>query len=81
MIQTYKSLQLLRLTGRRSFKDRDSYVLNMISSYLSGGKSSVLYKKMVDEQKQALAVQAVNISQEDYGIYALFGLPLGDVSP
>jgi predicted Zn-dependent peptidase len=62
-----------------SFKDRDSYVLNMISSYLSGGKSSVLYKKMVDEQKQALAVQAVNISQEDYGIYALFGLPLGDV--
>jgi predicted Zn-dependent peptidase len=51
----------------------------MISSYLSGGKSSVLYKKIVDEQKQALAVQAVNISQEDYGIYALFGLPLGDV--
>ncbi|WP_370390160.1 M16 family metallopeptidase [uncultured Winogradskyella sp.] len=62
-----------------SFKERDSYVLNMISSYLSGGKSSVLYKKIVDEQKQALAVQAVNISQEDYGIYALFGLPLGDV--
>lgn len=62
-----------------SFKERDSYVLNMISSYLSGGKSSVLYKKMVDQQKQALAVQAVNISQEDYGIYALFALPLGDV--
>lgn len=63
-----------------SFKHRDSYVLNMISSYLSGGKSSVLYKKIVDEQKQALQVQAVNISQEDYGTYALFGLPLGDVS-
>tara|TARA_Y100000815_G_scaffold70193_1_gene59107 strand:+ start:1701 stop:3020 length:1320 start_codon:yes stop_codon:yes gene_type:complete len=63
-----------------SFKERDAYVLDMISSYLSGGKSSVLYKKMVDEQKQALAVQAVNISQEDYGVYALFGLPLGEVS-
>ncbi|NNC46059.1 MAG: insulinase family protein [Winogradskyella sp.] len=62
-----------------SFKDRDAYVLDMISSYLSGGKSSILYKKLVDEQKQALAVQAVNISQEDYGIYALFALPLGDV--
>lgn len=62
-----------------SFKERDAYVLDMISSYLSGGKSSVLYKKLVDEQKQALAVQAVNISQEDYGIYALFALPLGDV--
>lgn len=63
-----------------SFKDKDAYVLDMISSYLSGGKSSILYKKMVDEQKQALAVQAVNISQEDYGVYALFGLPLGEVS-
>ncbi len=63
-----------------SFKDRDAYVLDMISQYLSGGKSSVLYKKMVDEQKQALQVAAVNISQEDYGIYALFALPLGDVS-
>lgn len=63
-----------------SFKDREAYVLDMISSYLSGGKSSVLYKKIVDEQKQALAVQAVNISQEDYGVYALFGLPLGEVT-
>jgi len=62
-----------------SFKERDAYVLDMISSYLSGGKSSVLYKKLVDEQKQALAVQAVNISQEDYGIYALFALPLGEI--
>jgi predicted Zn-dependent peptidase len=62
-----------------SQKDRDSYVLNMISTYLSEGKSSVLYKKLVDEKKIALAVQAVNISQEDYGTYALFALPLGDV--
>ncbi len=62
-----------------SFKDRDAYILDMISSYLSGGKSSVLYKKLVDNEKKALAVQAVNISQEDYGIYALFALPLGEV--
>ncbi len=60
-------------------KSKDSYILNMISSYLSGGKSSVLYKKLVDEKKMALAVQAVNISQEDYGTYALFALPLGEV--
>ena len=52
----------------------------MISSYLSGGKSSVLYKKLVDEQKQALAVQAVNLGQVDYNIFALFALPLGDVT-
>ncbi|MBU2922694.1 insulinase family protein [Winogradskyella psychrotolerans] len=58
---------------------RDAYILDMISSYLSGGKSSVLYKKLVDQQKQALAVQAVNISQMDYSIFALFAIPLGEV--
>ena len=62
-----------------SFKDRDSYILNMISNYLSSGKSSKLYKKIVDEKKMALQVGAFNISQEDYGVYVLFGLPLGDV--
>ena len=62
------------------FKERDSYVLNMVSSYLSDGKSSKLYKKLVDEQKQALQVAAVNIPQKDYSIYALFALPLGEVS-
>lgn len=59
------------------FGTRDAYVLDMISSYLSGGKSSVLYKKLVDEQKQALQVQAVNIGQMDYSVFALFALPLG----
>ena len=63
-----------------SFKTRDARVLDMISTYLSNGKSSKLYKRMVDEKKMALAVQAVNISQEDYGIYALFALPLGETT-
>jgi predicted Zn-dependent peptidase len=62
------------------YANRDAYVLNMVSSYLSDGKSSKLYKKIVDEQKQALQVAAVNIGQRDYGVYALFALPLGDVS-
>ena len=60
-----------------SFKTRDARVLDMISTYLSSGKSSKLYKRMVDDKKMALAVQAVNLSQEDYGLYALFALPLG----
>jgi len=63
-----------------SFKERDSYVLNMVSSYLSSGRSSKLYKKLVDDKKMALQVGAFNISQEDYGIYVLFGLPLGENS-
>lgn len=60
--------------------ERDAYVLDMISTYLSGGKSSVLYKKIIDEQKQALTVQAVNLGQVDHNIFALFALPQGDVS-
>jgi zinc protease len=63
-----------------SFKERDSYVLSMISTYLSDGKTSKLYKKMVDDKKMALQVGAINLSQEDYGTYILYGLPLGDVS-
>jgi predicted Zn-dependent peptidase len=62
-----------------SFKERDAYVLDMISNYLSSGKSSKLYKKLVDEKKMALQVGAINLAQEDYGTYIVFGLPLGDV--
>ena len=61
-----------------SMKTRDSRVLDMISSYLSGGKSSVLYKKLVDTKKMALQAGAINLSQEDYGTYILFGLPQGE---
>lgn len=61
-----------------SMKTRDSRVLDMISSYLSSGRSSVLYKKLVDEKKMALQAGAINASQEDYGTYILFGLPQGE---
>ena len=57
---------------------RESRILNLLSTYLSDGKSSVLYKKMVDDKKMALAVQTVNLAQEDYGTYILFGLPQGE---
>ncbi len=60
-----------------SMKTRDARVLDMISSYLSGGKSSVLYKKMVDQKKMALQVGAIGLNQEDYGMYITFGLPQG----
>src|SRR6478609_6832754 len=37
-----------------SMKSRDARVLDLISSYLSDGKSSKLYKKIVDDKKIAL---------------------------
>jgi zinc protease len=60
-----------------SMKTRDARVLDMISSYLSDGKSSKLYKKLVDEKKMALQIGAFNYSQEDYGMYLIYGLPMG----
>lgn len=59
-----------------SMKTRDARVLDMISTLLSDGKSSRLYKKMVDDKKMALQIGAFNFSQEDYGLYILYGLPM-----
>jgi zinc protease len=60
-----------------SMKTRDARVLELISSLLSDGKSSRLYKKIVDDKKMALQAGAFSYSQEDYGMYILYGLPLG----
>jgi len=60
-----------------SMKTRDARVLDMISTYLTDGKSSKLYKKIVDEKKMALQVGAFSFSQEDYGMYIIYGMPLG----
>ncbi len=61
-----------------SMKTKDSRILDMISTYLSTGRSSVLYKKLVDDKKMALQAGAINLSQEDYGTYILYGLPQGE---
>lgn len=70
------------LLGYRTpaFMERDAYVLDMISSILSDGKSSRLYQKLVDQQKQALEVAAINLGQQDYGTYVILALPLGETS-
>ncbi|WP_066222044.1 M16 family metallopeptidase [Formosa haliotis] len=61
-----------------SYKEKDSYILDMITTYLSGGKSSKLYKKLVDEKKMALQVGTFSMSQEDYSACIVYGIPLGD---
>jgi predicted Zn-dependent peptidase len=60
-----------------SMKTQDARVLEMISTLLSDGKSSRLYKKIVDDKKMALQIGAFTMNQEDYGMYILYGLPLG----
>lgn len=61
-----------------SMKTRDARVLELISTLLSDGKSSRLYKKIVDDKKMALQIGAFTMNQEDYGMYILYGLPLGE---
>ena len=61
-----------------SMKTREARVLDMISTYLSDGKSSKLYKKIVDDKKMALQIGAFNYSQEDHGMYILYGMPQGE---
>ena len=56
-------------------KSRENKVLGMISSILSGGGSSRLSTKMVDEKKTALQVAAFNYTLEDYGAYITLALP------
>jgi len=58
-----------------SMKTRDARVLDMISTILSDGKSSRLYKKIVDDKKMALQIGAFSYNQEDYGTYIIYGLP------
>jgi len=56
-------------------KSRDNKVLEMISTLLSGGGSSRLSTKMVDEKKTAVQVAAFNYSLEDHGAYIALALP------
>ena len=61
-----------------SMKSKDARILELISALLSEGKSSILYKKIVDDKKMALQVGAYTMQQEDYGMYILYGMPQGE---
>ncbi|HWW39692.1 pitrilysin family protein [Pedobacter sp.] len=61
-------------------KSRDNKVLEMVSSILSGGGSSRLKMKMVDDKKTAIEVAAYNYTLEDYGAYITYALPNNNTS-
>jgi len=52
----------------------DSYALQMLSTVLSGGQSSRMYKALVDDQKKALQVASFPFPLEDPGLYITLGL-------
>ena len=52
----------------------DSYAMSMLSTYLTGGKSSLMTKELVEKQQKALAVQAIPLDLEDGGIFIMYGV-------
>jgi predicted Zn-dependent peptidase len=56
---------------------KESVALELASSVLSNGASSRMYKKMVDDKKNALQVGCFNYALEDYGAYITYALPNG----
>lgn len=59
--------------------DKDAYIMDYISSVLTGGNSSRMYKRMVEEEQIALQVLAFNQANQDYGTYTMGALAKGDV--
>src|SRR5690606_11759668 len=53
---------------------KDAYAMEMLTTLLSGGQSSRLYKKLVDEDQLGLAVQAFPFGLENGGIFITLGI-------
>lgn len=52
----------------------DIPAFELLSTYLTGGKSSLLTKEIVDKQQKALAVIAMPYILEDGGVFLLYGI-------
>ncbi len=61
--------------------DQDSYALSMLSTYLTGGKSSLMTKELVDKQQKALAIAAIPLELEDGGVFIMYGITNMGVEP
>jgi predicted Zn-dependent peptidase len=46
----------------------------MLSTYLTGGNSSLMTKELVDKQQKALAVAAIPLELEDGGLFLMYGI-------
>lgn len=77
-IQLPAVVQAYRIPG---VGEKDFYAMQMLSTVLSQGESSRLYKALVDEQQKALQVLNINLPLEDYGISLALGLVNMGVDP
>jgi len=61
--------------------DADSYAMSMLSTYLTGGNSSLMTKELVDKQQKALALAAIPLELEDGGVFIMYGITNMGVEP
>jgi zinc protease len=59
----------------------DYYAVSMLSTLLSQGESSRMYRALVDEQQKALVAQAIPLPTEDPGLFAALGIANVGVDP
>lgn len=59
----------------------DYYAINMLTTLLSGGQSSRMYKALVDEKQLALQAASIPLSLEYKGQFINFGLSNAGVEP
>ena len=76
-IQLPAILSAYRIPGRTS---KESAALQLAAAVLSKGSSSRMYKKMVDDKKNAVQVGSFPMTLEDYGAYIVYALPNNDTS-
>ncbi len=53
----------------------DYYAMSMLSTLLSQGQSSRMYKALVDQTQKALQVMAIPLGLEHPGLFIVFGIP------
>lgn len=59
----------------------DSYAMSMLSTYLTGGNSSLMTKELVDKQQKALGIAAIPLDLEDGGVFLMYGIANMGVEP
>ncbi len=59
----------------------DYYAINMLTTLLSGGQSSRIYKSLVDEKQLALQAASIPLALEGEGQFITFGLANAGVDP
>lgn len=60
---------------------KDYYAMEMLSTLLSGGQSSRMYRRLVDEEQTALMVNAIPFGLEDPGLNIVLAFPNMGVEP